>query len=613
MARLILSLALVLSFAGLSGCSVSTQSSEIADSSRSLRGTVYGGQQPIKGASVQLYAVGTGGDGSPATPLLKSPPLTSASGGFTLPAFSCPSPDALVYLVARGGDPGTGSNNPALALMAALGPCDGLGGLSYVSINEVTTVASVFPLSGFMGSYGSTGSSPSDSAMLASAFAAVNALVDITSGTAPGPAFAAGLTVPTNVMHTLADIIAVCVNSSGGAAGDKSPCGTLFSDATPTSGVAPTNTVDALIDIAQNPGQHVADLFYLVSATPPFQPTLTAPPATWRVLTTPDVVERPKLLAEYLLNEGAGSVAHDTSGMGNDGTISGAIWEGSADLNFGNLFEYIQMPAAVNAARTFQLAVYFPVFGGGTLPQAPGYGAPNQFGANDSILCGTDSSQLCFTSSSVNGSKAYRFWAFNTDSTEAAVPVSPGWHIFTLICGSNNGGQVAKTHYLYDGTEVSGYIRQGDAGTCPVPTGGNYQIGGSSLNYYTWFLGKIGGAWAWSTPLTLAEASTAATSALNYIQSKGVVTSFSNMNAVTPQLIGGFDSRTYGANVSQALQWMNAISVSDPTYNRVNLGFPAQLSYDACNQFELTYGEQIPPNSHRGHHCVVGRSQRLPL
>ena len=559
----------------------------------SLIGSVHGGQQPVNSSSVQLYAVGTTGDRSQATALLASPPLTNVSGGFSLRGYSCPSPDALVYLVARGGDPGIGKSNPALALMAALGPCGGLNALSYVAVNEVTTVASVFPLSNFMDSYTSTGSGRSDSAMLSSAFASVNALADVTNGTAPGPAFAAGITVPADEIYTLADIIAACVNSSGGIAGDGSACGTLFTDATPNSGAAPTTTIDALVDIARNPGQHVADLFYLVNATP-FQPTLTAPPLNWRVLTTANVVTRPNLLAEYLLNEGSGSVAHDTSGMGNDATINGPTWEGSADLNFGALSEYIQLPTAVNAAKTFRLAVYFPVFGSATLPQAPGYGVPAQFGDHPSLLCGTDPSQLCLIPSSINASKSYRFLAFDTDGTEAAVPVSPGWHIFTLICGSNNAGVISKTHYLYDGNEVGAYIHQGDAGTCPVPTGGNYQIGGSSLYYYTWFLGKVGAAWAWNTPLSLTEANQAATSALNYIQSKGVVTSFANASNAPPELIAGFDSRTYGYGVSNAALWVNAMTLTDPTYTRLNLGIPGQLAYDACNQFGLTYGEQIP-------------------
>ena len=121
------------------------------------------------------------------------------------------------------------------------------------------------------------------------------------------------------------------------------------------------------------------------------------------------------------------------------------------------------------------------------------------------------------------------FLGFNTDSTEAAVPVSPGWHIFTLICGSNNAGALSETRYLYDGTEVGGYARQGYGGTCLTLTNGNYQIGGSSLYYYTWFLGKIGAAWAWSTPLTVAEGSQAATSALNHIHSKGSAIRFAHV------------------------------------------------------------------------------------
>ncbi len=589
-ARILLPLTLV----SLSGCADVTVS-EVGAGHPLLRGAIHGGQQPIKGAVVQLYAVGTAGDRSASRPLIASPPLTDAHGGFDVSGlYSCPSADALVYLVAFGGDPGVGENNPASVLMAALGPCGGLNALSYVTVNEVTTVASIFPLAGFMSSYRSLGSGVGDATNLTSGFAAVNRLVDIGSGTSPGPAFTTGLTVPTGTINTLANIIATCVNSIGGLAGDGSDCGSLFADATPASGVAPTNTADALVEIAQNPTRHVSDLFSLAPATVPYQPTLTNAPANWSVFATPNMVERPTLLAEYLLNEGSGNVAHDTSGLGNDASINGPSWEGSADLNFDNLFEYMQMPVAVNAAKTFQFAAYFPVFGGATLPQAPGYGWPSSYGANASIFCGTDPSQLCLLANSINGAKAFSFFASNTDGTEASVPIAPGWHVFTLICGGNSGGVVSKTHYLYDGTEVSGYLRQGDVNTCPVPGGGNYQFGGSSLFYYSWFMGKLGGAWAWSKRLTVAEAATAASGALNFIQSKGVVTSFSNASNNPVVLIGGLDSRTYGAGVSPQTVWLQTMNLNDASLRRVNLGIPGQYAYDACNQFDLTYGEQIP-------------------
>jgi hypothetical protein len=61
------------------------------------RGNVHGGQQAVSGSTVQLYAVGTTGDGSPATPLLTQSVTTDASGDFNITNdYSCPSATSLV-------------------------------------------------------------------------------------------------------------------------------------------------------------------------------------------------------------------------------------------------------------------------------------------------------------------------------------------------------------------------------------------------------------------------------------------------------------------------------------------------------------------------------------
>ena len=96
-----------------------------------LRGSVHGGQQPVTGASIQLYAAGTTGYGTSATALLTSPVVTDSSGSFSITGdYTCPSSTSQLYLVATGGNPGlaAGTNNAALALMAALGPCSLHGG-----------------------------------------------------------------------------------------------------------------------------------------------------------------------------------------------------------------------------------------------------------------------------------------------------------------------------------------------------------------------------------------------------------------------------------------------------------------------------------------------------
>jgi hypothetical protein len=303
--------------------------------------------------------------------------------------------------------------------------------------------------------------------------------------------------------------------------------------------------------------------------------------------------ERPNLLGEYLLNEGSGAVADDTSGLGNNGVIAGATWEGKTDLNFTVTGQYVQLPVALNAAKSWQFAIYSPPFGTGVQPQAPGYGNPSSFGVNTSLLCGTDTQHLCLVAGLDVQAQSMKFQVYNTDQTEAAEPLSAGWHIVSLLCGSNVGGVVTKTHLLYDGAEVGGYIHQGDASTCPSPSSGNYQIGGSSILTGTWFLGKVAAAWAWSTPLSLSEGAAAAKSALDYIRAKGVQTTFRSVVHTTPVIVGGLDSRTSGVQLTPTTTWLATLSLTDPTYTTVNLGIPGAMAYDTCAMFDLMYGEQI--------------------
>lgn len=303
--------------------------------------------------------------------------------------------------------------------------------------------------------------------------------------------------------------------------------------------------------------------------------------------------ERSNLLGEYLLNEGTGTVAHDTSGRGNDGTISGATWEGTADLNFGTVGEYVQLPSALNATKSWQFAIYSPPFGTGTAPQMQGYGDPGYFGHNPSLLCGTDTQHMCLIAGSLFRPKSMRFMAYGTDSTESAETLTPGWHIVSLLCGSNVGGVVTKTHILYDGAEVGSYVVQGDANTCPSPATGQYQIGGSSAYDGTWFKGKVAAAWAWSTPLSLSEAAAAAKSAMDYIRAKGVVTTYRNPVHTAPLILGGTDSRTFGVGLTPSTTWLATLSLTDSSYEKLNLAISGETIFDACAMFDAIYAPQI--------------------
>jgi len=264
--------ALAVSSAMLTGCGLSGAGSGTGDGSllpqvRS-QGIVMGGQQPVSGASIQLYTVGITGAGSVSTALITPGSVTTASNGmFTITGdYSCGSATQ-VYIVASGGNAGSGSNS-AISLMAALGPCSSLTPSTFININELTTIAADYALAGFMTDYAHVGATGSNPTALVNAFNTANLLVSVSTGAIPTPP--TGMTLPVKQLNTLADILAACVNSAGSA---STGCSTLFS----ATGAA--ETIGAGLVIAKNPGSSsYTALYSLPSASAPFEPTLSTQP-----------------------------------------------------------------------------------------------------------------------------------------------------------------------------------------------------------------------------------------------------------------------------------------------------------------------------------------------
>ncbi len=126
----------------IGGCGGTATRSTSGAPGVTLQGMVHGGQQPVTGAKVYLYAAGSTGYGSAATSLLNTSVngvsaddngngyvTTDSNGSFNIPdGWSCPNGTDQVYILALEGNPGLAdnTNNTALALMAALGTCDSL-------------------------------------------------------------------------------------------------------------------------------------------------------------------------------------------------------------------------------------------------------------------------------------------------------------------------------------------------------------------------------------------------------------------------------------------------------------------------------------------------------
>lgn len=301
-----------------------------------LKGIVHGGQQPVVGATITLYTVGTSGYGSAATALFTT--STGAGGAFDITGhYSCATASQ-VYIVATSGDAGSGMNS-AISMMAGLGDCTALSSVPFIEINELTTVASVYALAPFMTGAANVGASLTNATGITNAFTTIKSLINIPNSNMPGPGLPANGTAPIAEINTLADILAPCVNSSGAGA----PCSTLFAAATPSGGSAPTNTLDAMLDIAHNPATvNVAGLYSIATPTSPFQPTLSSAPTDWTLpikftgggLNSPNFLAIDALGDVWASNNGASSVS-ELDNFGNALSPASGFTGGGLNNGFG--------------------------------------------------------------------------------------------------------------------------------------------------------------------------------------------------------------------------------------------------------------------------------------
>ncbi|MGB7135700.1 MAG: hypothetical protein WBD46_10470, partial [Acidobacteriaceae bacterium] len=304
-------------------------------------GMMQSGTTPVSGATVSLYAAGTTGPGVGATNLLPGTTVTTNSAGnFTVPVFTCPASASQIYLVGRGGNPNpsSGADNSASVMMAPLGDCSGVSSSTNVVMNEVTTAASTWALAQFLGADAAVGATSTNATGLRNAFLTVNNLVDVSKGTAPGPALPASAILETAKLNSLANALWACDQSAGGSA-----CQTLFSAAT-QGGMTPANTLDAALAIVRQPAANVGTVFGL-QANGPFQPALTGAPHDW------------------LLSVTFGNCASGCGGLDLPGSVAidstGNIWVANYFGGAASKFSPTGVPASANGfAATGMAASY---------------------------------------------------------------------------------------------------------------------------------------------------------------------------------------------------------------------------------------------------------------
>lgn len=232
-----------------------TSAASAQSSTGTLQGTVASGgginQQAIAGAGIRIYQAYLGG-----TRTLGAG-ISGQDGKFNITLKLNDDP-GIVYAVAHKG--------PKIELVTVIGanvPAN-------ITINEMTTVAAAYSMARIYDN-GVLRSDPLLPIEVAAGMAAD--LVSADTGM-PSPVMQ---TSPngneTNAwrsLGTLANILAGCVRNGA------PNCRRLFRLTTPPGGVAPANTLEAMIDIARHPAANLKPLFELGGTTKVFEPNLAA-------------------------------------------------------------------------------------------------------------------------------------------------------------------------------------------------------------------------------------------------------------------------------------------------------------------------------------------------
>jgi len=260
-----------------------------------------------------------------------------------------------MYLVASGGTYGSNTSaNGGIKLMTALGSCSKLP--SSVTINEVTTVASAYALSAFaivntsggievgapalasdtscnaQDNWQSSGPNTCNYTGLVHAFGTANNLVGPATGVARSytPAYTQNLatdtnilnnsTVPTTGINVLADMLASCVESDGSGCARGLIKGATTGAATSTTIpiVTSIDTLQAALNIAQNPGNNVSTLLGLVSS-------MASQPYSTGTLLTQTTPPTDLTLALTYTGAGLGGAPNITFSDGNNGIYNSSL------------------------------------------------------------------------------------------------------------------------------------------------------------------------------------------------------------------------------------------------------------------------------------------------
>ncbi len=269
----------------------------------------------------------------------------------------------------------------------------------------------------------------------------------------------------------------------------------------------------------------------------------------------------------------SGTTLVDQSGSGNNGTFAASAPVSTAQgLTFA-IGTGVQLPAAVNAARTVIVAAYITPLVGAVQPATgtyPGF-VTSTLSTGYNFLYGyakTFSSGAFYGGSSVFAPSSF----VNSNFSTSCNLVLSGYHVFAEYLGTN--ASTDPDHMYVDGQECASYnFHLASAG---FQTSGNFYLGvppsgtfaSSGMNGQMYFAEMS------ATGLTASQIQTETAAINTIVAGRGVVMTPAPLNFGTPQLICGIDSITAGYLAGGVPgSWCSNLTLTNqPAYSIIDVG-----------------------------------------
>lgn len=289
------------------------------------------------------------------------------------------------------------------------------------------------------------------------------------------------------------------------------------------------------------------------------------------------------LIAEYRFTEGTGTTAFDTSGQGNNGTLSGGVtWNTSAQglgISLNGASQFISVPNTVNSFLTMIVVMQFQ--------------SNNQSVTLPAIVCGNANAQQLWlgmtsltaasggaqTHKQIGGGMPLMSW-YGAAVQDYSFYSPSGTHIVGMVLGGN-GSPGTDAWYVQSALDQSQSVGP-LTGNWPAAQGanrvtaGNLQIGGCSntgaIGLNTWLTGQIYYASFYNRQLSAGEMAQNFEAINTNMRARGITFPGFSKTAVD-QFVASGDSLTIGgqAGFGATDTWLKYTTLTTGTWNTADI------------------------------------------